>query len=92
MDQVYYCGGWVEGAKSFRYQDLADKQTYRTGGTRCIKWAQTVLETELVKFGPISMFGLKHQTRCQRFRKIYECFGEMLHMRSHGRNTQQFTK
>ena len=50
------------------------------------------LETELVKFGPISMFGLKHQTRCQRFRKIYECFGEMLHMRSHGRNTQQFTK
>ena len=42
MEQVYYCGGWVEGAKSLRCQDFADRETYRTGGARCIKWAQTV--------------------------------------------------
>ena len=41
MEQVYYCGGWVEGAKSLRCQDLADRQTFRTGSARCIKWAQT---------------------------------------------------
>ena len=40
VEQVYYFLRWVVGAKSLRCQDFADRQTYRTGAPRCMKWAR----------------------------------------------------
>ena len=36
MEQVHYFGGWVDGAKSLKCPDFADRQKYRTIGAICV--------------------------------------------------------